>query len=111
MFFSGTGASETDLVVAAQQTQTPTLTRRVADLVFNSTSFSLLSLIGIPIALAAGYWLFVVNGPTPVVRAREGEGGRSSGGHYEEEGGSSMAGAVMEAILMAIVGREAEYLQ
>ena len=101
-------ASESDLIASQHQQQgvqlgqpsqqTPTLTRRIADLVFNPTSFSLFSLIGIPIALAAGYWLFVVNGPTPVVRAREGESGRM------ERGGQEYGLAqILEAVLSAIV--------
>lgn len=33
-------------------------------------SVGIASVVGIPLLLAAAYWLFVVNGPTPVVRAR-----------------------------------------
>lgn len=53
-----------------EQQQTPSLTRRVADAVFSPVSYGLATIIGIPLVLAAAYWLFVVNGPTPVVRAK-----------------------------------------
>lgn len=53
------------------QSATPTITRRVANAMFSPIGVGLASVIGIPVALAAIYWLFVVNGPTPVVRARQ----------------------------------------
>ena len=53
-----------------QLEQTPTLTRRVANMVFSPVGYGIAAVVGIPLLLAGLYWLFVVNGPTPVVRAR-----------------------------------------
>ena len=36
------------------------------------------AIIAVPVLLAAGYWLFVVNGPTPVVKARIDDAGTDS---------------------------------
>merc|ERR1712080_141181 len=47
--------------------QNQSLTSRVANAIFNPTIFAI---IAIPLIIAAAYWLFVVNGPTPVVKAR-----------------------------------------
>jgi len=47
-----------------------TITRRISDAVFSPTVLTLLGLLTLPLILAAAYWLFVVNGPTPVVKAR-----------------------------------------
>jgi len=47
--------------------QSQSLTRRVANAIFNPTLFAI---VAIPLIIAASYWLFVVNGPTPVVKAR-----------------------------------------
>lgn len=52
--------------------QQPSLTRRVADAVFSPFALGVATVVGIPLLLAAAYWLFVVNGPTPVVKARDG---------------------------------------
>ena len=57
--------------VKSQQQNQPPLTRRVANAVFSTTGLTIAALIGVPLVLAAAYWLFVVNGPTPVVRARQ----------------------------------------
>jgi hypothetical protein len=36
------------------------------------------AVLAVPVLLAAGYWLLVVNGPTPVVKARiDDPGGKS----------------------------------
>lgn len=53
-----------------QQLAQPTLVRRVATAIFNPTTSTIFTIVAIPIILAASYWLFVVNGPTPVVKAR-----------------------------------------
>jgi len=50
--------------------QDKTLTRRVADAIFNPLSSTIFTIVAIPLVIAAVYWLFVVNGPTPVVKAR-----------------------------------------
>ncbi len=50
--------------------QQPSLTRRVANAIFSPVGRGLFAILAIPIMLAAGYYLFVVNGPTPVVKAR-----------------------------------------
>ena len=47
-----------------------TITRRISDAVFSPTVITIVGLISLPLILAAAYWLFVVNGPTPVVKAR-----------------------------------------
>ena len=39
----------------------------------SSTGLTMLAVLGVPLALALAYWLFVENGPTPVIRAREGQ--------------------------------------
>ena len=36
------------------------------------------AVLAVPILLAAGYWLLVVNGPTPVVKARIDDPGNNS---------------------------------
>lgn len=46
------------------------LTRRVSNAIFNPVSGTIFSIVAVPLMLAAVYWLFVVNGPTPVVKAR-----------------------------------------
>jgi len=46
------------------------LTRRVANAIFNPLSETIFTIVAIPLIIAAVYWLFVVNGPTPVVKAR-----------------------------------------
>lgn len=50
--------------------QDKTITRRVADAIFNPLSSTIFTIVAIPLVIAAVYWLFVVNGPTPVVKAR-----------------------------------------
>ena len=47
-----------------------TVTRRVADAVFSPTVLTIVGVLALPLLVAAAYWLFVVNGPTPVVKAR-----------------------------------------
>ena len=47
-----------------------TITRRVSDAVFSPTVITVVGLLTLPLILASAYWLFVVNGPTPVVKAR-----------------------------------------
>ena len=42
----------------------------MATSIFNPFSTTIFTVIAIPIMIAAAYWLFVVNGPTPVVKAR-----------------------------------------
>ena len=42
----------------------------MATSIFNPVSTTIFTLIAIPLMIAAAYWLFVVNGPTPVVKAR-----------------------------------------
>ena len=60
------------------------------------------SLIGIPVALGAIYWLFVVNGPTPVVKARKDseseleKGPATSGNRFLD----NLAEGVIKAILL-----------
>ena len=44
--------------------------RRVATSIFNPFSTTIFTVIAVPLMIAAAYWLFVVNGPTPVVKAR-----------------------------------------
>ena len=61
----------------------PSITRRIANVIYSPVGIGVLSLIGIPFLLAAGYWLFVVNGPTPVVKAREQQDG-AEGRQWEE---------------------------
>jgi len=46
------------------------LTRRVASAIFNPLTETIFTIVAIPLIIAAVYWLFVVNGPTPVVKAR-----------------------------------------
>jgi len=53
------------------------LTRRVANAIFNPLSETIFTIIAIPLIIAAVYWLFVVNGPTPVVKARIEEFGQN----------------------------------
>jgi len=54
-----------------QPQQNPdSLTRRVANAIFNPVSSTIFAIVAVPLILAAVYWLFVVNGPTPVVKAR-----------------------------------------
>ena len=50
--------------------QDKTLTRRVADAIFNPLSSTIFTIVAIPLVIAAVYWLFVVNGPTPVVKVK-----------------------------------------
>jgi len=50
--------------------QDQTITRRVANAIFNPLSSTIFTIVAIPLVIAAVYWLFVVNGPTPVVKAR-----------------------------------------
>lgn len=52
-----------------QQIQ-PSITRRVANFFFSPSLLGLVAVIGIPSVIILLYWLFVENGPTPVVRAR-----------------------------------------
>ena len=47
-----------------------TITRRISDAVFSPITFTVVGVLALPLILAAAYWLFVVNGPTPVVKAR-----------------------------------------
>ena len=54
----------------AQAAPTVPLTRRVSDVFFSPVATTLFTLVAIPVMIAAIYWLFVVNGPTPVVKAR-----------------------------------------
>lgn len=53
-----------------QQQQPDSITRRLANAVFNPVSSTMFAIIAVPLIIAAIYWLFVVNGPTPVVKAR-----------------------------------------
>jgi len=58
---------------ADQLQQTPTtLTRRVTDVLtpFSGGILTVIAVLAVPFLIAAGYWLLVVNGPTPVVKAR-----------------------------------------
>ncbi|TRY67344.1 hypothetical protein TCAL_14672 [Tigriopus californicus] len=48
----------------------PSITRRVANFIFSPSLLGLVAVIGIPSVIILLYWLFVENGPTPVVRAR-----------------------------------------
>ena len=50
----------------------PSLTRRVMDVFspFSGSIAAIAAVLAVPVLLAAGYWLLVVNGPTPVVKAR-----------------------------------------
>ena len=50
----------------------PSLTRRVMNVIspFSGNIVTFAAVLAVPILLAAGYWLLVVNGPTPVVKAR-----------------------------------------
>lgn len=67
----GEPADKADLLQQQQLTQQqPTLVRRVASAIFNPTTSTIFTIVAIPVILAASYWLFVVNGPTPVVKAR-----------------------------------------
>lgn len=52
--------------------QTPSLTRRVTDVLspFSGGILTVIAVLAVPFLIAAGYWLLVVNGPTPVVKAR-----------------------------------------
>lgn len=42
----------------------------MATSIFNPFSTTIFTVIAVPLMIAAAYWLFVVNGPTPVVKAR-----------------------------------------
>jgi hypothetical protein len=55
-----------------QQQQSPSLTRRVTDVLtpFSGGILTVIAVLAVPFLIAAGYWLLVVNGPTPVVKAR-----------------------------------------
>ena len=46
------------------------ITSRISDAVFSPVTLTVVGLLALPLILAAVYWLFVVNGPTPVVKAR-----------------------------------------
>jgi len=46
------------------------LIKRVSNAIFNPLSETIFTIVAIPLIIAAVYWLFVVNGPTPVVKAR-----------------------------------------
>ena len=37
---------------------------------FSGSIAAIAAVLAVPVLLAAGYWLLVVNGPTPVVKAR-----------------------------------------
>ena len=50
--------------------QDQTVTRRVANAIFSPLSGTIFTIVAIPLLIAGFYWLFVVNGPTPVVKAR-----------------------------------------
>ena len=50
--------------------QDKTITKRVADAIFNPLSSTIFTIVAIPLVIAAVYWLFVVNGPTPVVKVK-----------------------------------------
>merc|ERR1719340_376201 len=50
--------------------QEQTVTRRVANAIFSPLSGTIFTIVAIPLLIAGFYWLFVVNGPTPVVKAR-----------------------------------------
>ncbi len=66
-----TNSAATTVAASTTQQHQPSLTRRLASAVFSPFSAGLFTVLGIPLILAMAYWLFVVNGPTPVVRARE----------------------------------------
>jgi len=53
-----------------QPSAPPTLTERVSEVIFSPMSVTIVSILALPFILGALYWLFVVNGPTPVVKAR-----------------------------------------
>lgn len=55
-----------------QLQQSPSLTRRVTDVLtpFSGAILTVIAVLAVPFLIAAGYWLLVVNGPTPVVKAR-----------------------------------------
>ena len=72
-----------------QKPQPPSLTRRVANSIFSPSGLAIAAAVGVPLALGAAYWLFVVNGPTPVVRAR----------NQDKDHEESVFEAVLQALL------------
>ena len=79
--------------------QQQSLTRRVANAVFSPLSLGLATVVGVPLLLAAAYWLFVVNGPTPVVKART-----------DEDEGNALV-AALETIVVRMVENAAGNLE
>lgn len=50
--------------------QPPSLTERISEAVFSPLGVTITAVLILPFVLFGLYWLFVVNGPTPVVKAR-----------------------------------------
>ena len=50
--------------------QEQSITKRVSNVLFSPLAITAFSVLALPFILGALYWLFVLNGPTPVVKAR-----------------------------------------
>ena len=48
----------------------PTITERIGAAIFSPVGATVGAVMAVPALIGAAYWAFVVNGPTPVVRAR-----------------------------------------
>lgn len=76
------------------------MTARIAEAVFNPVFGALFAAVGIPTAIAGGYYVFQEYGPTPVVQARKNDNG------YDV---SNVVNALSQAVLEAVMGDAEKY--
>lgn len=80
---------------------TPSITRRVMDVFtpFSGGIVAVFAVLSVPFLLAAGYWLLVVNGPTPIVKARIDDAEFDGQQHIDDTGVQRLMRALYGAIV------------
>ena len=91
-FYERYESSNSDQI--ADEKNDNSLTSRISSLATSPTFVMIFVVVGVPLAIGLAYWLLVVNGPTPVVRAR------SLFGPREEDDGDFNNSAMKTAKLL-----------